>query len=435
MIYRSVLAHVLLTIPLCVTGVSLEAGEKGQSEFVQSKAEAPSSKIHFKRSELDKKFRSEGVAAGDFNHDSKLDIAAGSVWFAAPDWKMRQFREKAEEFQPDHSERKLPNGKIEKISGYSDTFCNYVDDLNGDGWDDLIVVDFPGKETRWFENPKNKPGPWKKHLIAAVTSNESPTYRDIDGDGKRELVFGTVPPGKDDRDHGRFVAYAKPNPADPNKPWIVHPISAPGSNMAERFSHGLGIGDVNTDGRMDIVTPQGWWQQPAKLEGNKPWVVHPQEPKPGTIGDLCSQMYVYDFNKDGRPDVLSTSAHQIGIWWHEQMPDGTFKKHDIPTRFSQTHATELADINGDGKPDFVTGKRYWAHGRRGDYDPGAPPVVFWYELTNKPDGTPVWIPHEIDNNSGVGTQFQVVDMNGDGLLDVITANKHGVYYFEQTRDQ
>jgi hypothetical protein len=139
---------------------------------------------------------------------------------------------------------------------------------------------------------------------------------------------------------------------------------------------------------------------------------------------------VYDFDGDGDNDVFSTSAHRFGTWWHEQTPGG-WKTHEIDKELSQLHAVCMADINGDGLPDLVTGKRWWAHM---GHDPGAkmPSVVVWYELGRK-DGRPVWTRHQIDDDSGVGTQFEVIDLNGDGLLDVITANKKGVFYFQQTR--
>ena len=107
-------------------------------------------------------------------------------------------------------------------------------------------------------------------------------------------------------------------------------------------------------------------------------------------------------------------------------------KHEIDSNIAQTHALVLADINGDGLPDFVTGKRYYAHNGR---DPGEdePPVIAWYELARK-DGKPVWTQHVFDHDSGVGTAFEVHDMNSDGLQDVIVANKRGVFYFEQVRE-
>jgi len=141
---------------------------------------------------------------------------------------------------------------------------------------------------------------------------------------------------------------------------------------------------------------------------------------------------VFDFDGDGDNDVLSSAAHKVGIWWHEQLADSKWQTHEIENGFTQTHALCLADINGDGLPDFVTGKRWWAHGPKGDINPGDPAVLFWYELKREA-GKPTWIPHEIDHDSGVGTQFEVADVNGDKLLDVVISNKKGVFYFEQVR--
>ncbi|HEY4156227.1 MAG TPA: hypothetical protein VGM24_12390, partial [Puia sp.] len=75
-----------------------------------------------------------------------------------------------------------------------------------------------------------------------------------------------------------------------------------------------------------------------------------------------------------------------------------------------------------------TGKRYFAHNGN---DPGAfePAVLFWFEF--KPGKSPVWIPHRIDDNSGVGLQVVVKDMNRDGFPDIIIANKKGVFLFER----
>jgi len=355
--------------------------------------------IKFKRTELDKLFRSEGVCVGDFNSDGKMDIAAGSVYYAAPDWKMVSILEKPEEFDP---------------HAYSVSFCNFADDVNGDGRTDLIVVDFPGKQTWWFEQPQASGSAWKRHECTPVTNNESPSYLDVDGDGKRELLLGYDP--------GKYIGYAKPSAAGP---WKLTPISASGAPGTDRFSHGIGAGDINGDGRTDVLVVDGWWEAPSD-KAQSTWVFHPVK-----FGEACAQMHVYDFDGDGDNDVLSSSAHQVGIWWHEQTADG-WKTHQISDAISQTHSLCLADINGDKLPDFVTGKRWWAHGPKGDARPDEPAVVMWFELARK-DGKPVWTPHEIDHDSGVGTQFEVADVNGDGLLDVVTANKKGAHYFEQSR--
>lgn len=383
--------HLLLivaTIALAGNGHSVFAAEK-------------SAKISFKKTRLDDKFRSEGVAAGDFNHDGKLDVAAGSVYYAAPDWKMHSILEQPEEFDP---------------AVYSHSFCNFSGDLNGDGWDDLIVVDFPGQQTWWFENPQTAGGPWRRHTCVPVTNNESPQYLDVDNDGVRELLFADGSPA---------VALANPV-SDWKAEWKIRPVSALNSPGTNKFSHGIGAGDINNDGRNDVLCTVGWWEAPAENAPGE-WKFHPAK-----FGEDCAQMYAYDFDGDGDNDVLSSSAHRTGIWWHEQTADG-WKPHLINDEFSQTHSICLADINGDGLPDFVTGKRWWAHGAAGDPGSDQPAVMYWFELSRK-DGKPVWTPRQFDHDSGVGTQFEVADMNGDGLLDVITANKKGAHYFQQVRE-
>ena len=279
------------------------------------KLPAAESPVGFRKHRLDAAFRSEGVAVADFNGDHKLDIAAGNVYYAGPDWKMVPMLGEAKSFNR---------------FGYSDAFLCYADDLNGDGKTDLIVVGFPGQETRWLENPGVAGSVWKSHPAIAKTGNENPAYIDMDGDGRRELVF--MNDGK--------CAFAQPG-EDPTQPWKVRVIANPGDPSA---AHGLGIGDVNRDGRLDVLIPDGWWQGPA-TPASSPWTFHAAKFFGG------AQLCVVDIDGDGDNDVLGSSAHGYGISWCEQTPEGWIT-HEIDNTYSQTHAIVVADINGDGLPDF-----------------------------------------------------------------------------------
>jgi putative membrane-bound dehydrogenase-like protein len=370
------------------------------AQIPQSLGGPATTPLSFRKQQLDAKFRSEGVAYGDFNNDGQLDIAAGSVWFEAPQWKPHAILEQPKEFS---------------IRTYSDTFCNWAEDLDGDGWQDLIVVDFPGNPTWWFRNPGRAGGAWQRSRVTPVTNNESPNYLDVDRDGRRELLLGYT--------EGN-LGVARPGPIA-TADWVLTSVSGSKAPGTDKFSHGLGVGDLNLDGRDDLLVTAGWWEAPSKPT-KEPWKFHP-----APFGQPAAQMYVYDFDGDGDQDVLSSSAHKAGLWWHEQTAPDQWQTHEIDSSIAQTHALVLADMNGDGLPDFVTGKRFYAHNGN---DPGEdqPATLFWYELSRE-NGKPKWTPHQIDHDSGVGTQFEVVDMNRDGLLDVIISNKKGVFYFEQSR--
>jgi hypothetical protein len=370
--------------------------------------------VSFTKVQLDPKFRSEGVAAADFNNDGLLDIAAGFVWYEAPEWKMHAIIETAPEYDP---------------KGYSNSFCTFADDLNADGWTDILVIDFPGTPTWWFENPKAAGGQWKRNVLTPVTNNESPQYLDFLGGGAKELLLAFNPDAKDNDGPQRRMGYATPG-ATPDAPWVLHAVSVAGAPGTMKYSHGLGAGDINGDGKNDILCGEGWWEAPASAEGELPpegeWKFHP-----AAFGGQAAHMYAQDFDGDGDNDVLTSSPHAYGIWWHEQVAPDEWKTHQIDDSFSQTHSVCVADINSDGLVDFVTGKRWWAHAA-GDPGVDEPAVMCWFEL-KRTDGRPEWIKHQFDHDSGVGTQFEVVDMNRDGLLDVITSNKKGTHYFEQVR--
>ncbi|MBL8796419.1 MAG: VCBS repeat-containing protein [Planctomycetia bacterium] len=374
-------------------------------------ADEPATPIGWKKTVIEKKFRAEGVAVADVNKDGKLDILVGDVWYEAPDWKVHEIRK--------------PGDYKDGSGGYSQCFACWADDLNGDGWADLVVIGFPGAPCHWYENPQNKAGHWKQHVICKSACNETPQYVDLFGKGQRALVMGF---------EDKQMVWVAPG-KDPTQPWEVHAISEPGKPAAgsQKFAHGLGVGDVNGDGKLDVIVPQGWYEQPAKDDSQSPWKFHP-----AGLGAACADMYAYDLDGDGKADVISSSAHNYGIWSYlQKVKDGAepnFVKKDLfPKLFSQSHAMNLLDVNGDGQKDFVTGKRWWAHGPKGDVDPNDPAVLYWFEAKKSKDGIVEFTPHKIDDDSGIGTQFWTGDFNGDKLPDIVVANKKGVFLIEQVR--
>ncbi|MGI8602474.1 MAG: FG-GAP repeat domain-containing protein [Verrucomicrobiales bacterium] len=384
----------------------------------------------FAKTKLSDQFWAEGATFIDVNKDGKKDVAAGPFWYAAPD-----FTQKREIYPATTTfDRKKQDGSLQKIPGfegalgkenkYSDNFFAFGRDFNGDGWEDLLVIGFPGQWTAWYENPKAEERHWTKHVVWRITDNESPTFTDITGDGKPELVCASG---------GRY-GYATADAGDASAPWTWHPISP--VRGYQRFTHGLGIGDVNGDKRADLIEKDGWWEQPPSLEQDPAWTFHAI---PFNSGG--AQMYAYDVNGDGLNDVItSQAAHGYGLAWHEQMREGleikflphVFMNKDpkdnrYGVRFGELHAIELADMDGDGLKDIVTGKRFWSHGSQGDTASAVKSPLYWFQLKRNEDKTVDWLPHLIDGESGVGTQIVVDDWNGDKLPDVVAANKLGAF--------
>lgn len=373
-------------------------------------------------------FWAEGACVGDVNKDGKMDILSGPFWYEGPDFTKRhtiyQMEKSFAVKKQDGTEEKIPGfeGFLSGKNAYSNNFINYAYDINGDGWVDYVVIGFPGAETFWFENPKGKDEPWQRRTLLASTDNESPMFVDITGDGKPELLCM----------NGGFLGYAEADWSKPGEPWKFRAVSPKGPY--QKFTHGIGYGDVNGDGRVDILESGGWWEQPAKWDGTTPWTLH------GAQFGGGAQMYAFDVNGDGKGDVItSLAAHGYGLAWFEQTNDGGVQgwtKHMITGTkpgegetgiiFSQPHAIDLVDMNGDGVKDIVTGKRCWAHGPGGDPEPNAPFVLYWFELKRQ-GGKASFIPHIIDDNCGVGTQVMAADVNGDGKLDVVVGNKKGVF--------
>lgn len=377
-------------------------------------AAADGSIASYRKLQLSDQFLCEGSAFGDFNRDGKMDLVAGPYWYAGPDFKQRHEIYPASTYDP---------------LKYSENFFAFPYDFNGDGWTDILVLGFPGVDASWYENPGDKGTAWRRKVVMLPVDNESPTFGDVLGTKQPVLLCTSL---------GR-IGYASFDPKDPGRPWTFHPISVPGP--WQRFTHGIGFGDVNGDGRNDILEKDGWWEQPASLTGDPVWKKHAFAFAPGKGS---SQMYVYDVNGDGKGDVITAKdPHGYGLSWFEQTrgADGAigFKEHVITStkpdekiagvQFSQLHAVALADMDGDGQLDIVTGKRWWAHGPKGDADPNGTPVLYTFLLRRAADGTTRYEPKQIDDASGIGVQLVVQDINGDGRPDIASANKRGTFVF------
>jgi hypothetical protein len=376
---------------------------------VLSLANANADDIQFKKLVLDTRFISEGVAAGDVNRDGKLDVLAGNVWYQAPDWKRHEI---------------APVKDVDPKQAWSNCFHCWAADLNKDGWIDQIVIGMPGEKAIWRENPKGKSGPWKEHLIWRSAGNESPLYEDLFGNGKKVLIMGY-----DDA----HLAWFEPA-ADPYSEWTCHNVSELKGAGSQRYSHGLGVGDLDEDGRKEILTTQGYYKGTRK----GPWIFVKAD-----LGPDCAQM----LSLGPKKGILTTSAHARGVWWFEPDPerdapgasgrnarapgmDVSFNKHVIDETISVTHAANLALLGKPKTLNLITGKRQWAHPPGVDVGSEEPAWLVRYELDRTSESLK-WTRHIIDEDSGVGTQFVAQDMNRDGLHDIVVSNKNGVFLFAQ----
>ena len=361
----------------------------------------------WKKHVLTKDFLTEGLSAGDIDGDGKTDLVAGAFWFKGPGFS------EAKAYRP---------GRAMPVKSYmEDSFLSWVDDLNGDGRNDILMASHPGKDLTLYLNP-GKDAEWPVHRVMTQAATESPLWSDLDGDGKKELVC---------MQEGCF-GYAEVDWADVTKPWTFIRISEKRANTP--YVHGLGVGDLSGDGKPDIIEKDGWFEQPTGTDGQ--WVWHKQR----FAGRGGAQMLVFDVDRDGDKDMItSMDGHGYGLSWYENSGTKgaiTFTQHEIlpedaaktgadGLQFSQLHALESGDFDADGRMDFITGKRYYAHNGK---DPGAEDpalAVVFYNRTEKEKV--VWKSEVIDSDSGIGCQVLAVDLDGDGSLEFAAGSKKGVH--------
>jgi hypothetical protein len=373
----------------------------------------------FERKELTSEYYSEGANGGDFNRDGQGDVVYGPYWFEGP-----AFEKKHEIYAP------APQNK----EGYSDHFFAWTYDFDGDGWTDVFTVGFPGTPAFVYKNPGKTEADqhWAKHEVFDWVSNESPHLTNIVGDERPELVCT--------RDG--FFGFATIDWERPLERWTFHAISEQVAD--KRFGHGLGVGDLNGDGRLDVIHSQGWLEQPEQDAESSRW--RPRQAA-FTTAYGGAEMYAYDVDGDGDNDVItSVAAHDFGLAWYERTGEGddaTFEQHLImgshPAEnkygvlFTELHSVALADVDGDGLKDIVTGKTYYSHHKQSPmWDAGA--VVYWFKLVRGTEGVD-WKPFRADGEAGIGRQISIVDVQGDDLPDIVVGGMKGAHVLIHRRDK
>ncbi len=359
--------------------------------FVMALADAGAADLEFRLHVVDREATYSACTAFDVDGDGRLDIVSGAWWYRAPSWTRQFIRE------------------VDFIRGRPDDYSNLPIDVNGDGRLDLISANYRSGTLRWIENPGESFGPWTTHLVARPGPMETARLVDVDGDGRLDVLPNGV----------RFAAWWE-LPRD-GSGWIRHELPS------EVAGHGVGFGDVDGDGRGDVVGPRGWLRAPVDRRAGT-WTWHPEF----DLGpDASIPIIVTDVDGDGDGDIVWGRGHRFGIYWLEQRRDAgdrVWTRHAIDTSISQFHSLLHADLDGDGQREVIGGKRWMGHEGRdpGEYDPL---IICRYEF----DGSTRTWRRDIISRGGVagfGLDPEVVDLDADGDLDLICPGRSGLCWLE-----
>ncbi len=359
----------------------------------------------------------EAGSAFDINNDGVIDVLSGNRWYQGPEFTTS-----------------YPVREIQKQGTYYNCFATLPLDINDDGLMDYVTVSYFGRDVGWVKNPGQAGERWVYTEIDQPGPSEAAWMVDLTGDGVPEVLPNTV-------NVPVFYELEKSG-AEPS--WKKYQL---GTTEA---GHGVGSGDINGDGRTDVLTPKGWFEAPED-PSSESWTWHPQ----WNLGAAGIQILGRDIDGDGLTDIVWGMGHDYGLYWSRQQSiDGKRTFSDrmvIDDELHQAHTLLWADLDGNGQDDeLVTGTRVYAH----EVEPGdtEAPIIAAYRFNRSTEkwersliyrGEPAVNPPPVERRAerdaqkdfpegtaGTGLQLTALDLDDDGDLDLLCPGKSGLYWFE-----